>query len=153
MHPKPIATTLLLYAVGTLGVSFVAYSDNFCQKPITMRANDSEVVNELSIDRTITDDFHAYGRYYDGVTFEGAEPASSTGTMRMVYWKMRDPDPSCIAFLMRAFDRDFNRYTFSKRVEEIIILGHREGCYYSTLDNNTSLTTTFCCWRVTAKIC
>ena len=92
MHPKPIATTLLLYAVGTLGVSFVAYSDNFCQKPITMRANDSEVVNELSIDRSITDDFHAYGRYYDGVTFEGTEPVSSTGTMRKVYWKMRDPE-------------------------------------------------------------
>ncbi|KAI0110293.1 hypothetical protein F4814DRAFT_398637 [Daldinia grandis] len=141
---------MLLPAFASAEPNFAAYKEKSCSEPLEIWT-DGMIIQDskLLIDHSIKErgDFNG-GHAYNNITFPAA-PATGdfeqdAGT-QFVYWKVEQPDPTCQLILMKDTPREWQ--SLSQMPGDEILRVAEEGCYYTALNPNVDLITSFCCGR------
>ncbi|KAI8962992.1 hypothetical protein F5Y11DRAFT_347018 [Daldinia sp. FL1419] len=140
----------LLATLGSAQPRFVAYKEKTCSERLDIWS-DGELITggELLIDHSIKErGTYDGGHAYNNVTFpaiQATNDSSRDAGNQFVYWKVQQPDPECQFFMMIDTPRGWQSISQLPGAE-ILRVSH-EGCYYTSLNPNVDLITSFCCGR------
>ncbi|KAI1377013.1 hypothetical protein F4677DRAFT_459383 [Hypoxylon crocopeplum] len=129
---------------------FVAYKEKTCTDPLDIWSDGEKIPNNtLTIDHSLTEwQSHAGGHYYDNMTFPAAKATGDfdkDAGSQFVYWKVEQPDPTCQFILMKDTPRGWQ--ILRKMPGDEILRVATEGCYYTAVNENDNLITSYCCGR------
>ncbi|KAI1467664.1 uncharacterized protein F4812DRAFT_459768 [Daldinia caldariorum] len=145
-----LSLLLLLPTLASAQAGFVAFKEKTCSERLDIWA-DGQLIDggKLIIDHALRErgDFNG-GHNYDNITFPGAQATGDwekdTGT-QFVYWKVQQPDPTCQFILLRNTQRGWE--SLSQLPGDELLRVSDEGCYYTAVNPNIDLITSFCCGR------
>ncbi|KAI0834399.1 hypothetical protein F5Y06DRAFT_306819 [Hypoxylon sp. FL0890] len=148
ISPTLLLPLFLLHpSFATAGHGFVAHQEKGCNTQLNIMSDGEPIPNNtLAIEHSIKDWDHAAGRFYDNVTFPTAQPTGDTSRdagIQFVYWKIDQPDPGCQFILMTGTGRGWQ--ILNQLPGDEVLRVSQEGCYYTPLNPNEDLITSFCC--------
>ncbi|KAK6958471.1 hypothetical protein Daesc_001272 [Daldinia eschscholtzii] len=137
-HLLPLFLLLPTFASAQPG--FVAYKEKTCNERLDIWSDGQLIDGERG-------DFNG-GHGYNNITFPGAQATGDwdkdTGT-QFVYWKIEQPDPTCQFMLLKDTPRGWE--ALSQLPGDEILRVSEEGCYYTAVNPNIDLITSYCCGR------
>ncbi|OTB01680.1 hypothetical protein M426DRAFT_14295 [Hypoxylon sp. CI-4A] len=147
--PRLLPLFLLYPTFSTATPGFIAHKEKNCAFPLDIMSDGEPVPeNKLLINHSITEwSSHAGGHFYENLTFPAAPPSgedNDVGT-NYVYWKAEQPDPGCQYILMKDTPRGWQ--VLNKLPGDEILRVQEDGCYYTALNPNDNLITSYCCGR------
>ncbi|KAI1102752.1 hypothetical protein F4804DRAFT_353475 [Jackrogersella minutella] len=148
--PSPFRSLFLLYPTFTAAHfgGFVAHTSRECSQQLDIFSDGLQIPNNtLEINYSIKEwGSHAGGHSYDNMTFPGSASSNDSDDdagVEFVYWKVDQPDPTCQYILMKDTPRGWQ--ILNKLPGDEILRVSQEGCYYTAVNPNDNLITSYCC--------